>query len=315
MRPLPSAGAASFRLTPRGPYSLASSAAFLCGFTPAAGASATLDDGRLVLGFLDETRHAPVAVALSQRTVDGAVVGELAAPARGADSAAIAKQIMRVLSLDHDARGLLAATAGDAVARELVTARPGFRPVCFPSPYEAAIWGVLAQRVAMPLAASLKQRLAIATGAVAEGFGRTFHPSPAPRALLALEAFPGLPAEKLARLHAVALAALDGRLDAERLRALPRERALEDLRAIRGVGPWTAEHVLVRGCGSVDELPAAEPRVLRAIAEAYGLEREPTAAEALRIAERWRPYRTWITVLLVMNLRPTPRWRKFDRAS
>jgi len=81
--------------------------------------------------------------------------------------------------------------------------------------------------------------------------------------LVELDAFPGLPAEKVARLRAVALAALDGRLDSARLRAMPLADAVAELRTIRGVGPWTAQHIVMRGCGVIDELPSAEPRVLR----------------------------------------------------
>jgi DNA-3-methyladenine glycosylase II len=305
----------TFTLVPRGPFSLEASVNFLCGFTPATGSSVRLEDGRLVLGFLDERRLAPVTVALRQRASGGEVVGEVA----GADSG-VSSQVARILSLDHDARGLVEIGDRDPVVRGLLEATPGFRPVCFPSPYEAAVWGVLAQRISMPVAAGIKQRLATATGTLAEGFGRTFHPSPGPALLLGLRSFPGLPAEKLARLHAVALAALDGKLDAAHLRAMPRERAISELRAIRGVGPWTAEHILLRGCGVVDELPTSEPRVLRGIAEAYGLDTTPSAQEALAIAESWRPFRMWVAVLMVMSLRATgawsrQHWRKIDRAS
>ncbi len=301
----------TFRIAPRGPYSLQESGRFLCGFTPAAGASGTLDDGRLVLGFLDETRHVPVTVALRQdanEAGDGEVVAEIAGPAGDAAVATITKQVRRILSLDHDACGLAAVGARDAVVAKLLEASPGFRPVCFPSPYEAAVWGVLAQRISMPVAAAIKERLAVATGTVAVGFGRTFHPSPAPERLLALESFPGVAAEKMARLHAVALAALDGQLDADRLRALPLERAIEELRAIRGVGPWTAAHIVLRGCGVIDELPTGEPRVLRGLEQAYGFDATPTVDEAMRIAECWRPYRMWVAVLVVMSLRGSTAW-------
>lgn len=298
----------TFRIAPLGPYSLEASARFLCGFTPAAGASVALEDGRLVLGFLDETRHLPVTVALSQHAKDGAVIGEIAGAASDEEAAAMTRQVKRVLSLDHDARGLAQVGARDPVVARLLEASPGFRPVCFPSPYEAAVWGVLAQRISMPVAAAIKQRLAVATGTVAEGWGRTFHPSPAPERLLALESFPGIAAEKMTRLHAVALAALEGKLGAEHLRALSVSRAVEELRAIRGVGPWTAEHILMRGCGVVDEMPSSEPRVLRGLAEAYGLESTPTAEEAQRIAEGWRPYRMWVAVLVVMSLRRSTAW-------
>jgi DNA-3-methyladenine glycosylase II len=291
------------RIVPVGPYSLAASARFLCGFTPGAGGSATLDDGRLVLGFLDEARHVPVSVALGQPDEDGAVTVEITGRTSERDAVRIVKQVERMLSLDHDARGLSNVAAREPVVARLLAATPGFRPVCFPSPYEAAVWGVLAQRIAMPVAAAIKQRLSLATGTAIEALGRTFHPTPAPARLLALESFPGISAEKMTRLHAVALAALDGQLDAERLRAMPVARAVEELRAIRGVGPWTAEHIVMRGCGVVDELPVSEPRVLDGIAQAYGLAETPTDLEARVIADAWRPYRMWMAVLLVMSLR------------
>jgi hypothetical protein len=80
----------TFRITPRGAYSLEASASFLCGFTPAAGASAKLDDRRLVLGFLDEKRHSPVTVALDQATEDGVVTGEIAGTPSREEAATIA---------------------------------------------------------------------------------------------------------------------------------------------------------------------------------------------------------------------------------
>lgn len=65
-----------------------------------------------------------------------------------------------------------------------------------------------------------------------------------------------------------------------------------------GIGPFSAELVLIRGVGTTDILPTAEPRLLRAVARAYELDHEPDLAELGRIAETWRPYRTWVAVLL-----------------
>jgi DNA-3-methyladenine glycosylase II len=159
----------------------------------------------------------------------------------------------------------------------------------------------------MKVASATKRRLAEATGVRIEAFGQTFDPAPPPEKLLAIDHFKGVSAEKLARLHAVARAAMEGRLNPGRLRAMERERALRDLQSIRGVGAWTSEHILVRGAGEVDVLPSNEPRVLRGASLAYG--RALTPAALAKIAEGWRPYRTWITVLLVMALSRTPMWR------
>lgn len=288
----------SVEIAVRGQYSLAASAGFLCGFTPAGGTGATLDDGRLALGFLDETTFRPVSVAIAQGD-DGKVTFE--------GSRHLAPQLARILSLDHDGEKLDDIGERDRVVADLVRARPGFRPVCFPSAYEAAVWGVLAQRIPMTMASRIKQKLAVLTGSVAEGFGRTFLPSPSPQALLALDRFEGLPEEKLARLKGVAEAALDGKLEAERLRTMPYEDAHAELRKIRGIGEWTADLVLARGSGLADAMPVSEPRLLRGIQEAYALADAPSRDEAIAIGEGWRPLRTWVCVLVVSSLSPD-RW-------
>ena len=126
--------------------------------------------------------------------------------------------------------------------------------------------------------------------------------APHPQRILDVRTFPGLPTEKLSRLHGIARAALAGRLDAAHLRAMPFSQALAELRTLRGIGQWSATHVLLRGAGFADEPAFAEPRVRRAYAAAMGLTAEPTEEALLIAAERWRPYRTWVCVLLAAAL-------------
>lgn len=111
---------------------------------------------------------------------------------------------------------------------------------------------------------------------------------------------PGLTDIKVQRLHALAEAALDGEPDAARLRALPADYALAELRALPGIGPFSAELVLIRGAGHPDVFPRHEPRLHRATATAYGLG-TPAADDVARlagIADRWRPYRSGVALLL-----------------
>ncbi|MGH2442226.1 MAG: DNA-3-methyladenine glycosylase 2 family protein, partial [Chloroflexota bacterium] len=57
--------------------------------------------------------------------------------------------------------------------------------------------------------------------------------------------------------------------------------------------------ILIRATGCTDQLSlGSEPRILRAVAHAYGRGETITPAELRDLAERWRPYRTWITVLM-----------------
>ena len=125
-------------------------------------------------------------------------------------------------------------------------------------------------------------------------------PSRGRRACSRCDGVPGLNEKKVGWLHGIARAAMDGRLDTDELAAMPHEEALASLRALPGVGPFTAEAVWLRGCGVTDELPSTEEASLMAAHEAVrpaGLDR----AGLIEIAEAWRPYRMWATVLLRMG--------------
>jgi DNA-3-methyladenine glycosylase II len=63
-----------------------------------------------------------------------------------------------------------------------------------------------------------------------------------------------------------------------------------------------AELVLLRGACDPDALARHEPRLARAVGRAYGLPGPATESELLEISENWRPYRTWVTVLLRTQL-------------
>lgn len=215
------------------------------------------------------------------------------------DPARVTRQLARALCLDHDARPFAKLLRSDPVLAKAAARRPGFRPVVAYSPYVMAAWCILSQRLRMPLAAKLQVRMAETFGDVAEVDGERIASFPRPTSILSVKEFPGVQAEKWARLRVVAEAALRGDLSTERLLSVPYDFAHERLTSLRGIGPWTADATLIRGAGPTDELPITEPRLLAAVGQAYGLGREATATEVLRIAESWRPFRTWVSVLLV----------------
>jgi len=297
-----------FQIAPRGPFSLAAARDFLCAFTPAAGGACAVGE-RLTIGFRLDGSFAPIAVSLAERA--GAIAGWFVGDG---EAALVARQVARILSLDGDGAAFAALAERDPPLARAFASAPGFRPVVFPSPYEAAAWGLIAARLHMRQAAAIKRRLAVERGDVLAVDGAEVAVFPSPEQVLAIETFAGLPDEKLARLHGVARAALDGKLDADRLRALPRDRALDELTSLRGVGAWTAAHILIRGAGTADELPLQEPRLHRAVAFAYDLPAAPDDAELERIAEKWRPFRTWVSVLLVAYLGRSGKWESPDDA-
>jgi DNA-3-methyladenine glycosylase II len=287
-----------FELVPRGPFSLAASAAFLEGFAPAAHRGA--EPGHLHLAFVPDGEEAAAGVCLRQS--DTVVVGEAFGEA---DPDAVRDQVARILSLDVDGAGFPAVGRRDPVVGGLQDRWPGLRPVGFFSPYEAAAWALMVQRISIVQAARLKARMTADLGEAVDVHGDPRRAFPGPARLAGLGGYPGLTARKVGYLRSLGEAAMDGRLDAARLRALPREQALALLRELPGVGDFSAELVLLRGAGDPDHLPVHEPLLRRAVALAYGLEGPPDDARLTGLAEAWRPYRTWVVLLLRFLLEET----------
>jgi DNA-3-methyladenine glycosylase II len=132
--------------------------------------------------------------------------------------------------------------------------------------------------------------------------GRIVPAFPSPQRLAGLDAFPGLAGRKPEWLRVLAEAALDGQLDTARLRAMPHEEAMADLKKLPGIGDFSAGLTLLRGASDPDAVPGQEPRLARAVALAYGLPGPATPEQVREISEGWRPYRTWVTLLLRIQL-------------
>lgn len=286
----------TFVLAARGPFSLAASIRFLEGFTPAAYTPAAGQPLEMALPVEGSWQTAGVRVREHPGGVECEVVRP-AAPGRELITA-LRAQVARILSLDTDGTGFPAVGERDPVIAGLQSRYPGLRPVAFWSPYEAAAWAVIGQRIRIRQAAAIKAAMARQLGEPVSFGGHVVHAFPAPQRLAASAGFPGLTGRKPEWLRSVATAALDGRLDASRLRAMPEEQALADLRELPGIGAFSAELILLRGAAAPDELPRHEPRLARAVALAYDLPQPPSPGELERVSGNWRPYRTWATLLL-----------------
>ena len=199
------------------------------------------------------------------------------------DLDAAAGQVCRFLALDVDGRGWPLVGRRDPVIAGAQARLPGLRPCGFHSPYEAAAWSVLAQRLRIVQAARLRAELI-----ARHGEDGAFPP---PRTLARLDL--DLPGRKSEYLRAVAEAALDGLLDGAALRAIDPGQAVQRVQQVKGLGPFAAELVVVRGANAPDAVPRHERRLDAEIAERYGPGRTLT-----EVSEAWRPYRTWAAVHL-----------------
>jgi DNA-3-methyladenine glycosylase II len=261
----------------RGPWSLATSREFWEGFTPAAlGGRSEPDTLSTVYRVEADWSRAEAKVTQRKSTATIVVTG-------GGDLGEAADQAARFLALDVDGRGWIDVARRDQVIAEAQHELPGLRPCGFHSPYEAAAWAVLSQRLRIVQAARLRAEIIDRHG------DRGAFPSP--EALLRLDL--DLPGRKGEYLRAVAAAALDGQLDGNALRSMDPGQAVQAVQEVKGLGPFAAELVVLRGANIPDGLPAHERRLEAEITERYGPGR--TLGE---VSAAWRPFRTWAAVHL-----------------
>ncbi|MGB9185070.1 MAG: hypothetical protein WCB67_13495 [Solirubrobacteraceae bacterium] len=284
-------------LQPRGPFSLQAAAGF--GFGPSEGSPPAFD-GTMRMAFPVDGGRGYAGAMLRQPQPDGPVTVALELRDDARQEAALA-QIARIVSLDHDGEGFIALGEADPVLGALQRAHPGQRPVLFHSPYEAAAWAVISARRPAGQGARVRDDLARQFGETFELDGVSVLAFPQPEHLAQLgDRFPGLDLEKLARLRSVAGAALAGELDVSRLHELGPQAAFADLQGLRGIGPFYAGLVVLRASGFADvPLFGPEPKLLGHLASFYELtEPPPLHPQYLALTERWRPFRTWATVLV-----------------
>ncbi|WP_375424665.1 DNA-3-methyladenine glycosylase family protein [uncultured Friedmanniella sp.] len=236
-----------------------------------------------------EARQVEASVELTVYGPPGAAV------LSGERLADVARQVARVISLDHDGAAFDAVCLADPALARLHAVAPGFRPALFYSPYEAAVWSVLSARRSRTQAIPLRTRLCELYGTPFVLAGQPLSALPTPSQLLAVEALPGLPADRVPRLHAIARAATGRQLGAERLRALDPAEAERELQRLPGIGPFYSSLIVLRAVGHADVL-AFEGHARSAVEELYGVDHELTPDELTTLAEGWRPFRTWVMV-------------------
>jgi DNA-3-methyladenine glycosylase II len=103
----------------------------------------------------------------------------------------------------------------------------------------------------------------------------------------------GLSRAKTAAIKDIASKTLAGVVPTGRaIKSMPDHQIVERLTAIRGVGPWTVQMLLIFKLGRQDVLPVTDYGVRKGFARTYGLIELPRPGELLEYGDRWRPYRT-----------------------
>lgn len=257
-----------------------------------------IKDGRVTRAI--EIGGMPVLFGMEQHP-DGILVN-IDGEADGA-AADVERFVHDWLDLGRDLMPFYELSEKDPLLRDAVSRHCGLRVVGIPDLFETFVWAILGQQITVTFAYVLKRRFVETFGQSiqAEGVAHYLFPSAETVAGLEPDALRELKitARKSEYIIGIARMIADGELTKEGLLALGDDRAIEHrLTAIRGIGPWTANYVLMRCLRSPDAYPAADVGLHNALKLTAGLDRKPTLPEVEAFAEPWKGWRAYATFYL-----------------
>jgi AraC family transcriptional regulator of adaptative response / DNA-3-methyladenine glycosylase II len=207
---------------------------------------------------------------------------------------AIVARVRRMFDLGADIETIDDHLSTDPMLEPLVARRPGLRAPGGWDGFETAVRAVLGQQISVAAARQLAGKLVALHGRVVPkrqlihaGLSRVF---PAAKRLASAASIGlGMPVARLTALKAMAEAAV---ADPNLFRpAGSLDEAVARLRAIRGIGEWTAQYIALRAVREMDAFPVTDIGLLRSAASIDG--EKVTAAELMKRAECWRPWRAY----------------------
>jgi 3-methyladenine DNA glycosylase/8-oxoguanine DNA glycosylase len=243
-------------------------------------------------GVLHRLLHAgeePVLVRVAQLARDRVLFG-----AQADDRAAAEWGIERMrlaLGIDQDLQPFYERFRFDPLIGPALRANPGLRVAARPDPFEALVWAVCEQLIEYERAATIQRRIVWRLGRRCRFSDMRDAP---PADVLGRQAPAVLASFDLSETRAIALvrAAREvaaGRVD---LHAPDHERGWRRLRAIRGLGRWTAQTLALTGQGRLDQLPAGDLAYLKLVGRLRtGNPRERATEE--EVAALFEPYAPW----------------------
>jgi DNA-3-methyladenine glycosylase II len=206
--------------------------------------------------------------------------------------------------LNQNLSSFYGAVSEDSLLQPLVERYYGLRMIGIPDLFEALTWAIMGQQINLTFAYTLKRRLV-------ENFGKKLvlheneywaYPSPEIIANLQIDDLRNLQftTRKAEYVIGIAKEIVEGRLSKEMLRFS--EDPAKHLISLRGIGPWTADYVLMKCLLKTDAFPVADVGLQNAVMKQLKWQRKPTIKELKNQAENWSGWEAYATFYLWRSL-------------
>jgi DNA-3-methyladenine glycosylase II len=219
----------------------------------------------------------------------------------------VRNQVARLLGIDQELEPFYQMALKDTALDPLVQSFRGLHIPQTLSLWEGLVLAILGQQVSSHLAHIMRNLLVQTFGLALEDSGVTYHNFPRPEALVEA-GVDGLRSIKLGKRKARYIFEIADTLrsqgrDLESLRSLPDEEIVSTLTKIRGVGPWTAHWLLIRGLDRPDAFPHGDLALRRTMRWLLHDDSLSQPKEALNYSYRWSPFRSYVTSYLFAAMR------------
>ncbi|MDP6227730.1 MAG: hypothetical protein QF714_08535 [Dehalococcoidia bacterium] len=252
-------------------------------------------------------------VLASVRSEGSVLEPELAAELQGdglsaADVALARKQVAWLLGTGQDLAPFYALAQGDPALSGIVDRFYGLHLPHTASVFEAMVLAILGQQIATTVARIIRTLLIETYGPRQTFDGQTYYAFPLPETLgdAPLEELRTLKLSqrKAEYVQGIAREALNSSPRGfEYLHQMSDEAVVQSVVAIRGVGRWTAQWVLIRALGRPDALPLGDLALRRVVSKVFFDGADQNDAQVEEFAARWSPWRTYATVYLFTAMR------------
>lgn len=219
----------------------------------------------------------------------------------------VAAYIWDWFDLDQNLTDFYQMASTDKILAKVVKKYEDLRIICIPDLFEALTWAILGQQINLTFAYTLKKRFVECYGESLTYDGHTFWLFPEAENVAALEIDDlrklQFSTRKAEYILGVAKLLVSGELSKERLlQQHDYEKVHQELTAIRGIGAWTADYVMMKCLHHPSAFPIADVGLHHAIRNQLGMDRKPTIEEIKELSKPWLGWEGYATFYLWRSL-------------
>ena len=216
----------------------------------------------------------------------------------------IAEYIWEWFDLDQDLAGFYIMAAQDKILQNLAYRYTGLRMICIPDLFEALVWAIIGQQIQLTYAYTLKKNLVEQFGECITIEGTNYWHFPSYQKIAGLDV-DGLrkythTSKKANYIIGIANAMMEGELTKETL--LIKQNCRDFILKYKGIGPWTAEYVMMKCLHFPSAFPISDVGLHLALKQQLGLERKPTINEIKELAVNWEGWQAYAVFYLWRSL-------------